>query len=396
MTTVIPVPPMMTVEQVETRAQLREFCAVPAWMTPAEVASRVPLLRSDVVAWHRGRSWFPGPVTLLLARDAHGTVVGRCTVHAHAGIDAKLGFPTLLFGALEFAHRDAFEALMATIDEHAARTGKTHIMGPVSLLPNETGGVVVAGHEHPGFFDSAWNSPLVSYAFETSGFTPFSGGRTWEVDLGKVPAKRATTPAPQEFAEAGVELLAPDRLSVRKVLNRVLPTLNEAFDPLPYYTPISAEQFASQTSGLELLMDPGLIVAAQEVEAEESTPVAGFILTVPDPVDHLRATNGTLSPTFAARLLREHLLPQRLLRQRFTTSGKDAVLIIQGSRPSVQGRGIVSLLARQMFSTLVKKNYRRLRITFIGEDNPGSEAIPRKAGGHPLHDIRFFLRKVHT
>ena len=200
MTPVIPMPPLMTVEQVETRAQLREFCAVPAWMTPAEVASRVPLLRSDVVAWHRGRSWFPGPVTLLLARDAHGTVVGRCTAHAHAGVDAKLGFPTLLFGALEFAHRDAFEALMATIDEHAARTGKTHIMGPVSLLPNETGGVVVAGHEHPGFFDSAWNSPLVSHAFETSGFTQFRGCRTWEVDLGKVPATRATAPAPQEFA----------------------------------------------------------------------------------------------------------------------------------------------------------------------------------------------------
>ena len=382
---------MITVEQVKTRTQLREFCAVPAWMTPAEVASRVPLLRSDMVAWHRGKSWFPGPVTLLLARDAGGAVVGRCTVHAHAGMDAKLGFPTLLFGALEFAHRDAFEALMATIDEHAARTGKTHIMGPVSLLPNETGGVVVAGHEHPGFFDSAWNSPLVSHAFETSGFPPFSGGRTWEVDLGNVPAKRATAPAPQEFAEVGVELLSPGRLGVRKVLDRVLPTLNEAFDPLPYYTPISTEQFASQTSGLELLMDPGLIVAAQEVGAEESAPVAGFILTVPDPVERLRTTNGALSPTFAARLLRE-----RLSLQRSTTSAKDAVLIIQGSRPSMQGRGVVSLLARQMFSTLVKKNYRRLRITFIGEDNPGSEAIPRKAGGHPLHDIRFFLRKVHT
>ncbi len=382
---------MITVEQVKTRTQLREFCAVPAWMTPAEVASRVPLLRSDMVAWHRGKSWFPGPVTLLLARDAGGAVVGRCTVHAHPDMDAKLGFPTLLFGALEFAHRDAFEALMAEVDEHAAHTGKTHIMGPVSLLPNETGGVVVAGHEHPGFFDSAWNSPLVSHAFETSGFSPFSGGRTWEVDLGNVPAKRATAPAPQEFAEVGVELLSPGRLGVRKVLNRVLPTLNEAFDPLPYYTPISTEQFASQTSGLELLMDPGLIVAAQEVGAEESAPVAGFILTVPDPVEHLRTTNGALSPTFAARLLRE-----RLLLQRSTTSAKDAVLIIQGSRPSMQGRGVVSLLARHMFATLIRKNYRRLRITFIGEDNPGSEAIPRKAGGHPLHDIRFFLRKVHT
>ena len=178
---------------------------------------------------------------------------------------------------------------------------------------------------------------------------------------------------------------------MRKVLNRVLPTLNEAFGPLPYYTPISTEQFASQTSGLDLLMDPGLIVAAQEVGVENSAPVAGFILTVPDPVEHLLATNGALSPTFAARLLRQRLLPQRL-----TTSAKDAVLIIQGSRPSVQGRGVVSLLARQMFSTLIQKNYRRLRITFIGEDNPGSEAIPRKAGGHPLHDIRFFLRKVYT
>lgn len=375
---------MISVEEVTTRHQLREFCAVPAWMTPAEVAARVPLLRSDIVSWYRGRSWFPTPVGLLLARDSSGTVVGRCTCHSSAEMDAKLGAPTLLFGALEFADVKAFQALTNYVSERARARGKTQLMGPVSLLPNETGGVVVAGHEAPGFFDSAWNPIGTSDAFVSLGYEPFSGGRTWEVDISQVPASRATAPTADEFAQAGLELLSPGRFGVRTVLNRILPTLNEAFDPLPYYTPISAAQFASQTQGLELLMDPGLIVAAHDTSGAHTDPVAGFILVVPDPVEHLRATNGSLNPRFAARILRE----------RATTSAKDAVLIIQGTRPAVQGRGVLSLLARQLFSTLARKNYRRLRITFIGEDNPGSEAMPRKAGGHPLHDIRFFTRKV--
>ena len=243
----------------------------------------------------------------------------------------------------------------------------------------------------PGFFDTAWNTAATAEAYEAAGFHRWGGGHTWEVELADVPAARATAPSAAECAAAGVRITTPSRFELTRALGRIHPTMNAAFDALTYYTPITDAQFASQTQGLALLMDPGLIVTAEDLDAGPGDPAAAFILTVPDPVRVLRATGGRLNATAAALLAR-----QQLTGRTASGTGRDAVLIVQAAHPEAQGRGLVSLLARKMYSELVRKGYRRLRVTFVGDDNLGSSAVPGRAGGHWLHELRFFFREVHA
>ena len=407
---------LITVSEVSTRAELREFLDFSATLAASQGGADhwVPLLRSDITAWWTGRSWFPD-VTLLIAKDPGGRVVGRTTAHRYPALDERLSgrlrrrltppevqadvvddwqhrqVRAQLFGATEFETPEAAEALFAELEARAQAAGCTHLFGPVSLLPNETGGVVVSGHEHPGFFDTAWNTAATAHMYEAAGFHRWGGGHTWEVELADVPAARATAPTEKECAAAGVRISAPSRLGLSRALNRIQPTMNAAFDGLAYYTQISNTQFASQTQGLAMLMDPGLIVTAEDVDAGPGDPAAAFILTVPDPVNVLRATGGRLNARAAGLLAREQLTGRTA-----SGTGRDAVLIIQAAHPDAQGRGLVSLLARKMYSELVRKGYRRLRVTYVGDDNLGSSAVPGKAGGHWLHELRFFFREVQA
>ncbi|RAE71739.1 hypothetical protein DN540_32340, partial [Burkholderia multivorans] len=74
----------------------------------------------------------------------------------------------------------------------------------------------------------------------------------------------------------------------------------------------------------------------------------------------------------------------------------DAVLIIQGTDPRFQGQGLLSLVTREVYAGLVAGGYRRLRVTFIAEDNPASAAVFAKAGGTPLHSLCFLDRRLES
>lgn len=383
----------MTVAPVRTRAELTAFLDLPARLGREEgsTALRVPLLRSEIRSWHTGRTWFPEPIELLLARTG-GTVTGRTTAHRSAALDARLSTglqalaPTvraLCFGATEFADEHAAAELFEALGARARNTGCTHLFGPVSPLPNTTGGVVTAGFAERGFFDSPWNPAHVPAAYEAHGFTRWAQADSWIVDLGAVPAARATAPTASEAAAGGVRLRHPSRLGARRFVRRLRPTLNRAFAALPYYTEIGPEQMAGQTAGLEALMDPALVVTADGLDDPPAAPPRCFALVVPDPTAILQRHDGRLGPRAAAELLASH-----------RTRGRDAILLIQGTDPDHSGSGLLTLVLRQVYANLIAGGYRRLRVTSIGRDNPGSAAVFDRAGGRPLHGLTTYVRDL--
>jgi hypothetical protein len=141
------------VETVADRRGFIDFVELPLRLHPQALA--VPLLESSLRAWWTGRSPHPQPIEFLLVRDARGRAVARSTVHTDSRLDAPLGAPSLLFGATEFADAEAGTTLFAAIEERAA--GREQLVGPVSLLPNQAGGVITSGFTERGFVDSAWN-----------------------------------------------------------------------------------------------------------------------------------------------------------------------------------------------------------------------------------------------
>ncbi|WP_220457936.1 MULTISPECIES: hypothetical protein [unclassified Actinotalea] len=360
----------MNLEEVRTRAQLREFLDLPLRLHPRELA--VPLLADTVEQWWRGRSPHPEPVTLLLARDASGDVVGRTTVHTDARLDARLGARSLLFGATEFADEAAARALVDGLARRAE--GHEQLFGPVSLLPNQTGGVLTSGFEERGFVDSPWSPARVAATYEALGFRRWGEAQTWAVDVD--PANAAGAPTPDEWRAAGLVLERGRRSSVGRLVPEVLEVLNRSFAALPYYTPITPAEMAAATDGLAFLVDEELLLLARDAR---SGRLVAFLLVVPDLTAFVQRAGGRLGV-----LRRLELLATRGRYRR------EAVLVIQGTDPDRQGRGVLTLLSRQLHAALATGGYARLRSTMIAPDNPGSRRQLERFGGRPLHGVTFY------
>jgi GNAT superfamily N-acetyltransferase len=363
----------MRVETVADDAAFREFIELPIRLWPQDLA--VPLLESTIRSWYRGTSPHPEPVRLVLVRDDDGRVVGRSTVHTDARLDAKFGATSQLFGAADFASAEAASALFAHLDETARAAGKQQLLGPVSLLPNQSAGVITSGFHERGFVDSAWNPEWVPGVYEAAGFSRAEEAQTWSVAVGAVPT---TAPTPTELAAAGIRLEYGDRSKTRTLIPELLRILNAAFEQLPYYTQITPAEMAAATDGLSFLLDEKLLLLARDARSGEAV---AFILVLPDISPFVQKVHGRLTPLRQLELL--------LTRARYR---REAILIIQGTAPEKQGRGILTLLSRQLQANLVAGGYRRLRTTTVGLGNVGSARQFSRFGGTPLHGSTLYRR----
>ena len=369
------------VEQVLTEEQFEEFVALP--VTLHGRGRHVPLLQPTLRSWWTGehpQGRF-GPVTFLLARSDSGAAVGRMCLHHNPSFDDKVGAETQLFGLTEFADVSVLDTLMTYAAGSARVTARTQLVGPVALLPNQTGGVITSGFDERGFMDSPWNPASYPEAYEALGFARIFEGATWIVPVGGGDGAASEPPAgepPTGEPSGGVVVRKASRLRLRRDLEAMRQVLNASFAALPYYTEISAADLAHQTAGLEFLVDPDLFLLAY-IDGEP----AAFVLVVPDLSEFAMARDGRLAVKDYPGLLWRRL--------KGTT---DAILIIKGTDPSAQGRGLQTLLARQVERGLRAGGYRTLRSTFVETANAGSSRTYERMGGRPLQGTTFYRRAV--
>jgi hypothetical protein len=187
-------------------------------------------------------------------------------------------------------------------------------------------------------------------------------------------------PSDAEWRAAGVRLEYGRKSLMREQIPQLRTLLNASFAQLQYATPLTPAEMAASTDGIGFLLDERLLVFASEHDSRE--PVA-FILVLPDFTEFLQKTRGRLSPLRKLEFL--------LTRERYRA---EAVLVVQGTAPAWQGRGILTLLSRQLQANLVAGGYRRLRSTTVGRSNPASARQFSRFGGEPLHGSTLYRRPV--
>ncbi|QHC65605.1 hypothetical protein GSU68_02735 [Rathayibacter sp. VKM Ac-2759] len=370
----------MQVERVVSRAQYDDFSLLPGRLHPRSLT--VPLPDSVLKSWWRGSRLRPAGVELLLARDRGGRVVGRTTVHSDPRLDARVGARTLLFGATDFADAEAAAALFAAIRERAG--GYEQILGPMSLLPNEGGGVITSEFSQRGFLRVLWNPSSYPGVYEAAGFERIWEGDTWSVPT--VP-RRAGDPlgpvAPEEWAAAG---LRPGRLTAAgtdATRAEMLGVLNRAGAASPFATEVTAGELNRGSIGvaaLAALLDPDILRLATD---EATGRLVGFALAVPDYSRFLQSTRGRVGVLDQLQAV--------LTRSRFR---QEAVLQMQCTDPVDQGRGVGTLLGRDLQAHLAQRGYRRLRIPYIARDGVAARAQLEHFGGVPVHGVTFYRSAV--
>ncbi|NRQ40156.1 hypothetical protein HII36_51285 [Nonomuraea sp. NN258] len=352
----------MTLQPVETRRDLRDFLALTDRLYPGDPRF-IPPLHAQV------RTWFRQGVRMFLLRQG-GEITGRTTLHTDAALDAKLGRATQLFGLTEFAEHAA-EELFDGICAQGRADGKEAVFGPVSLLPNQAGGVITSGFGERGFIDSAWNHPYYPDAYEAHGFTRRFESDTW---ICPVPDEPVFTFDYARIEDERLRVHRGDRKRIGEQLPILREMLNASFAGLGYYTEISAKQLADQTDGLAYLLDEALLLYLTKAER----PIA-FVLCLPDISEFVAKIRGNL-----------HMFHQLQLLATRSRYRHEAVLIIKGTVPDEQGHGYMRLLSRELHEGLRRGGYHALRSTYVERTNPGSAAQYLAMGGRPLHGYTFY------
>jgi hypothetical protein len=209
---------LVTVEPVESRAQLRRFADVPFLLH-----GRDPRWSAGVRAyeqWRLDARRHPylraGDAAFLLARRA-GQPVGRIAAHVD-GSGAAEGW----FGC--FAVPDDAAVAGALLDGAAdwlRDQGVTSMCGPVTWTAEEEVGVLVQGHEHPAATGRAWHPPWYAERLVAAGGHPGEQRPTFHLSTadarGPVPEPSGEEPPPQAGGYADPALVLPGIAAVPDV-----------------------------------------------------------------------------------------------------------------------------------------------------------------------------------
>jgi hypothetical protein len=365
----------MNLTPVRTSHQLADFLRFPARLHGRD-PRYIPTMHQQIRGWQRGG------VQLHLLHDSSGEVVGRTTLHTDAAFDRKLGRPTQLFGLTEFVDDDAVaKTLFEEICVAGRTAGRVSAFGPVSLLPNQSGGVITSGFDQRGFVDSAWNPPYYPDAYASNGFEARFPSETWicdELQADPRPVEEVFPFDGDPFSAGGLELHRGSRKNLGKQLPILRDMLNASFAQLGYYTEISAEQLARQTDGLAYLIDESLLLYLTKAGRP-----AAFVLCIPDISEFVAKADGNLNAVNQLKLL--------VGRGRYR---REAILVIKGTVPGEQGHGYQRLLSRELLRNLRAGGYETLRSTYVELANPASAAQYRAMAGRPLHGYAFYEKEI--
>ena len=169
--------PVVTVEEVSGRAELRRFTELPQALHGTDPRF-VPLL----MAWERYRldprrnPYFErGDATYLLARRL-GRPVGRVAAHLpEPGGPGRFGFWWV--DDDPGAAAALLDAAQAWLEDHGCRA----MTGPVSFAGEDEPGVQVSGHDVPGVTGRPWHPPHLAARLEEAGCEAVEDRPTWRL-----------------------------------------------------------------------------------------------------------------------------------------------------------------------------------------------------------------------
>jgi hypothetical protein len=359
---------------------------LPAWLgltnrLYGDAPGFIPPLRQQIRDFFEGKAPYVryGEIKFLsVLRDDE--VVARTTAHTSSKLDAKLGRRHLLFGFTEFVEDDAvFAALAAALTAKARSMGAECLLGPVNLLPNQSGGVITSGFDRRGFVDSPYNLPYYPTLYEGHGFERLFEGATFIVDDGgQAPVEELFPFDDARIERESLEVRHADRRRVSEQLPFIRQMLNASFAQLDYYTEIDADELAYQVDGLSYLLDERIALYLFKA----GKPIA-FVLCIPDISEFVRKIDGNLNLLNQVRLV--------LTRKRYR---REAILVIKGTVPDEQGNDYMTLLNRELLRNFRAAGYRAGRGTFVETNNTASSSQADRMGGTPLHGVTFYSRTV--
>lgn len=351
------------IEQVLTKAQIREFLDMPKriyrgnknWVCPLEVdiESIFDPLKNEL--------FDGGQAVRYIVRDSDGVVVGRIAAFYNIEIAQKSSQPTGGVGFFESVDDQAVADLMFdTCREWLLAQGMEAMDGPINFGDRDQWwGLLVEGYEHQPLYTSNYHQPYYKALFENYGFENYFNQHTYLRQLveGEMnPSVYERVKRLQENDSYRFSLI--NKRDMEKAAEDFRVVYNKAWALFTGVKPIDQRHAFDLMEKIKPVMDENLIIFSYY----NDEPI-GFFIMMPDLNRVIGKFKGKLNFINKLRLIFDLKVMRRCDR---------ISALIFGVVPEFHGKGVESGMMYHLEQSLHRGDikYKTMELYWIGDFNP--------------------------
>jgi GNAT superfamily N-acetyltransferase len=373
------------VSPVVSRSDLAAFIQLPKRLYRGQQGYIAPLdmERGEALSPKTNPFFDHAEVQLFLARRG-GKVVGRISAQIDKLHLEKYGDRTGHFGFLDAENDPAiFAALIKAAEDWLRAKGMARAVGPLSFSTNEEIGVMVEGFQSLPMllmpFQLPYNAPLI----EAQGYTKTKDVVAYH--LRKDDYKPLASPRMLEraAAEGGVRVRNIDMKRFAAEIATVIDIFNDAWSQNWGMVPFTEKEMAAAAKGLKLLIDPKMVVIA-----EQNGEAAGMMVCLPNLLEAVRDLDGKLFPFGIVKLLYR-------LKTNKVRSGRIPLMGIRRKHHgTVLGATLLPMMFEKLRTRFLERNLEQLEMSWILEDNTAMRRVLEGIGGKVHKTYRIYEKAL--
>ncbi len=307
-----------------------------------------------------------GEATRWILKSDDGALIGRVAAFINHKKATNFEQPTGGMGFFECINdKKAAFLLMDACREWLSARGMEAMDGPINFGENDNfWGLLVDGFMQPAI-GMPYNHSYYQAFFEEYGFKKYFEQISNHVDI--------TKPLPERFAKiadwvAQKEGYRFEHLKLNefeKYANDFIDIYNEGWKFHENFVPMNKQTIMESLEKMKPIIDEQFIWYAYV----NNNP-AGFVVALPDANQVLKHLNGKMD-TWAKI---------KFLYYKWSGSVNRLRVVIMGVKPEYQKSGLESALIMNVYRILVKKKYKEVELSWVGDFNPKMRALHESVG----------------
>jgi hypothetical protein len=322
-------------------------------------------------------------VQLFLARRG-AKVVGRISAQIDKLHQERYGDRTGHFGFLDAEDDPAiFAALVETAEAWLRDRGMMRALGPISFSTNEEIGMLIDGFDAQPMLMMPFHLPYNARHIEAKGYTKAKDVVAYQVDKEHYKPVGSKRMLDRVVQETGVVVRNIDMKRFQAEIVTIIEIFNDAWAENWGMVPFTKEEMAAAAKGLKLLIDPKLVVIA-----EQNGQAAGMMVCLPNLLEAARDLDGKLLPFGLLKLLYR-------LKTHKVRSGRIPLMGIRRQHHgTVLGATLLPLMFEKLRVHFLGRGLEQLEMGWILEDNAAMRRVLEGIGGKVTKTYRIYEKAL--
>jgi hypothetical protein len=335
---------MITIEEVRTRKQQKEFINFPLKLYKGNPYYTPPLYMDEKKIFRKDFVYNDMCDSVHFNAYKDGKMAGRISGILQKAANEKTGKRQIRFTHFDIIDdEEVARALLKTVEDWAVEKGMNEVVGPLSYSDLEREGLLIEGFDYPATFEESYNYPYYQGFIENYGYqkdVDWTGSRLrvpkdydGEVDkLAQFVMKRYNL-------HLGISRNTKELID--KYVDGIFELLDKSYDQLYGTVPFTDGMKKMMLDNFKLVIN----VKNVAVILDENEKMICFGVTFPGIADAVRPSNGRLTPLTLLRLLKTLKKPSVL----------DLCLI--GVDPEWLNRGVSVIVSAELMKMLKEVKY---------------------------------------